>query len=46
MDKASEVILTLKPVTFKYNYDVKGTPCFGLVAEDVAQRPGGARQER
>jgi hypothetical protein len=37
MDKASEVILALKPVTFKYNYDVKDTPCFGLVAEDVAQ---------
>ena len=37
MDKASEVILALKPVTFKYNSDVKGTPCFGLIAEDVAQ---------
>ena len=37
MDKASEVILALKPVSFKYNHDVKGTPCFGLIAEDVAQ---------
>ena len=37
MDKTSEVILALKPVTFKYNYDVKETPCFGLVAEDVAE---------
>jgi hypothetical protein len=37
MEKASEVILALKPVTFKYNYDVKGTLCYGLVAEDVAQ---------
>ena len=37
MDKASEVILALKPVTFKYNSDVKGTPCFGLIAEDVVQ---------
>jgi hypothetical protein len=37
MDKTSEVILALKPVTFKYNSDVKGTPCFGLIAEDVAQ---------
>ena len=37
MDKASEVILALKPVTFKYNSDVKGTSCFGLIAEDVAQ---------
>jgi hypothetical protein len=37
MDKTSEVILALKPVTFKYNSDQKGTPCFGLIAEDVAQ---------
>ncbi len=37
MDKTSEVILALKPVSFKYNSDVKGTPCFGLIAEDVAQ---------
>jgi hypothetical protein len=36
MDKTSEVILALKPVTFKYNHDVKDTPCFGLIAEDVA----------
>jgi trimeric autotransporter adhesin len=37
MDKASEVILALKPVTFRYKHDVdaKGTPQFGLVAEDV-----------
>jgi uncharacterized coiled-coil protein SlyX len=37
MDKASEAILALKPVTFKYNGDEKGTPCFGLIAEDVAE---------
>jgi trimeric autotransporter adhesin len=37
MDKASKVILALKPVTFKYNHDVKGTPCYGLIAEDVAK---------
>jgi hypothetical protein len=37
MDKASEVILALKPVTFHYNYDKKNTPCFGLIAEDVAE---------
>jgi hypothetical protein len=37
MDKASDVILALKPVSFKYNHDKKGTPCFGLVAEEVAQ---------
>jgi len=36
MDKASEAILALKPVTFHYNSDKKNTPCFGLIAEDVA----------
>ena len=35
MDKASEAILSLKPVTFHYQNDAKSTPCFGLVAEDV-----------
>src|SRR5947207_7293891 len=37
MDKASEVILALKPVTFHYNQEIdpEGTPQFGLVAEDV-----------
>jgi hypothetical protein len=37
MDKASEVILALKPVTFRYkkNLDPAGTPHFGLVAEQV-----------
>jgi hypothetical protein len=37
MDKASEVILALKPVTFRYMHDLdpKGIPQFGLVAEDV-----------
>jgi hypothetical protein len=37
MDKASEAILSLKPVTFHYKSDSKSTPCFGLVAEDVEQ---------
>ena len=37
MDKASEAILALKPVTFCYKSDPKNTPCFGLVAEDVAK---------
>ena len=37
MDKASDVILALKPVSFKYNHDKKGTPCFGLIAEEVAK---------
>jgi uncharacterized coiled-coil protein SlyX len=37
MDKASEAILALKAVTFRYKHelDPKGTPQFGLVAEDV-----------
>ena len=39
MDKASETILTLQPVTFRYKQDVdpRGTAQFGLVAEDVAR---------
>jgi trimeric autotransporter adhesin len=36
MAKASEAILALKPVTFHYKSDSKGTPQFGLVAEEVA----------
>jgi len=37
MDKASEAILTLKPVTFRYKHelDPDGTSQFGLVAEEV-----------
>jgi hypothetical protein len=37
MDKASEAILALKPVTFHYKKDLdpEGIPQFGLVAEDV-----------
>ncbi len=35
MDKASEGILALKPVTFHYKSDTKGTPQFGLIAEEV-----------
>jgi uncharacterized coiled-coil protein SlyX len=37
MDKASEAILALQPVSFRYNSEVdpKGTPQFGLVAEEV-----------
>jgi len=39
MDKASEAILSLQPVTFHYKQqlDSKGIPQFGLVAEDVAK---------
>jgi hypothetical protein len=37
MDKASEAILALNPVTFRYKKDIDPvrTPQFGLVAEDV-----------
>jgi trimeric autotransporter adhesin len=37
MDKASEAILALRPVTFRYKKEIDpdGTPQFGLVAEDV-----------
>jgi hypothetical protein len=36
MDKASEAILALKPVTFHYKSNVGGRPQFGLIAEEVA----------
>ncbi len=37
MDNASEAILALQPVTFRYKpeFDPKGIPQFGLVAEQV-----------
>jgi len=37
MEEASEAILRLKPVTFRYKHDLdpEGIPQFGLVAEDV-----------
>jgi hypothetical protein len=39
MDKASEALLALKPVTFRYKHelDPNGIAQFGLVAEEVAQ---------
>jgi len=39
MDKASETILALKPVTFRYRreIDTDGIPQFGLIAEEVAK---------
>jgi septal ring factor EnvC (AmiA/AmiB activator) len=37
MDKASEGLLALKPVTFHYKNDQKGIPQFGLIAEEVAE---------
>jgi trimeric autotransporter adhesin len=35
MDKASEAVLALKPVTFHYKNDANGILQFGLVAEEV-----------
>jgi uncharacterized coiled-coil protein SlyX len=35
MDKASEAILALKPVTFRYKNDKSGASQFGLIAEEV-----------
>jgi hypothetical protein len=37
MDDASDVLLGLRPVTFRYKpeLDPRGTPQFGLVAEEV-----------
>jgi hypothetical protein len=37
MEKTSEAILSLRPVTFHYKTDTKGTPHFGLIAEEVAK---------
>ena len=37
MDRVSEAILALKPVTFHYKTDAKGTAQFGLIAEEVAE---------
>ena len=37
MDRASEAILCLKPVTFHYKNDHTARPQFGLIAEEVAK---------
>jgi hypothetical protein len=37
MDKTSEAILALKPVTFHYKSDSTNRPEFGLIAEEVAE---------
>ncbi|MGE5214649.1 MAG: tail fiber domain-containing protein [Nitrospirota bacterium] len=37
INKNSEAILALKPVTFHYKSDKTNTPQFGLIAEEVAQ---------
>jgi hypothetical protein len=36
MDKASESVLALKPVSFRYKVHKETTPQFGLIAEEVA----------
>src|SRR5947207_15134678 len=41
MEKTSEAILSLRPVTFHYKTDTRGIPQFGLIAEEVAKvNPG------
>jgi hypothetical protein len=39
IEKASEVLFALKPVSFRYKkeFDAGGAPMFGLIAEDVEQ---------
>ena len=37
MDKTSEAILGLKPVTFEYKSDDQAIPQYGLIAEEVAK---------
>ncbi len=37
MNKAGDAILALKPVSFQYKSDSKGTRQFGLIAEEVAK---------
>jgi len=37
MQKTSEAILALRPVTFHYRTDAGNTPQFGLIAEEVAK---------
>jgi hypothetical protein len=37
MDKASETLYKLQPVTFKFNSDWKATTQYGLIAEEVAE---------
>ena len=37
MDRTSEAILALKPVTFQYKSDYSNRPQFGLIAEEVAE---------
>jgi len=50
MNKASETILSLQPVTFRYKkeLDPAGIPQLGLVAEDVekVKPPSGSTRQR
>ena len=51
MDKASEALFSLKPITFRYKkeIDAAGTQQFGLVAEDVEKisaYSAGSRRKR
>ena len=39
MDETSETLYRLKPVTFKYNSDWKGTTQYGLIAEGAEVDP-------
>ena len=38
MEKVSEAILSLRPVTFHYKTDTKGTPQFGLIAAKKSKK--------
>jgi trimeric autotransporter adhesin len=37
MEKSSEAILSLRPVTFHYKTDTQDIPQFGLIAEEVVK---------
>ena len=37
MGESSEVIFSLRPVSFHYKGDETNLPCFGLIAEEVAK---------
>jgi hypothetical protein len=37
LDKASEALYALKPISFVYNYDESRTTLYGLIAEEVAK---------
>ena len=37
MGQSSEVIFSLRPVSFRYKGDETNLPCFGLIAEEVAK---------